>query len=118
MKTSSIATACSMFAWLVITACSPQPAAPQQASDTPLMPEPETRAYRACQADADCVYVQNGCCDCVNGGGVLAVHRDKVSAFRATFQCDQAECTARLALDGCDTGVASCRAGLCEYSPK
>ena len=98
-------------------ACSSAPKAPELTSGTPPMAEPETRDFRTCQTDSDCVYVQNGCCDCANGGGAIAVHRDKVQAFRAKFDCSAASCTAMMNLPGCDKGTASCKAGLCEYAP-
>jgi hypothetical protein len=101
-------------------ACSPKPKPrpPDTSMGTPPMAEPETRAYRACKADSDCVYAQNGCCDCVNGGEAIAVNRDKVGEFKAKFDCSEASCTAKMYMEGCDSGVASCKLGLCQYALK
>ncbi len=107
---------CAAYALIacVLAACSRAPEAPPP--NTPPMTDAESLAYRACKADSDCVYVQNGCCDCVNGGGALAVHRDQVEAFRATFQCPMTECTARGRIPGCHEGVPSCKLGRCQYT--
>jgi len=110
--------------WLflaLIVGCSSKPnlpAVPDLSSGTAAVAEPATHAYRACQADSDCVYVQNGCCDCANGGGALAVRRDQLEAFRANFKCEAADCTAMMRDPGCESGTVSCRAGLCEYTLK
>ncbi len=74
----------------------------------------ETRDYRGCEADDDCVYVNNGCCDCVNGGRDLAIHRDRVEEFRALFQCS-GRCTMVGQLVPCGSGKVSCQHGLCVY---
>ena len=77
------------------------------------MPEAETRTYRACTSDADCVYTHNGCCDCVNGGQDLAVNRAQHDAFRAKFACAAVGCT-EMAGD-CGQGRVSCEQNVCTY---
>ena len=76
------------------------------------MPEPQTRKYRACSTDADCIVAQNGCCDCANGGEDIAIHRDQARAFQARFQCSGG-CT-EMAGD-CARGTARCDDHLCTY---
>lgn len=76
------------------------------------MPEPQTRAYRACTSHAQCTYVQNGCCDCANGGQDFAVARDQVNAFRSQFQCT-GQCTEMYR--ECRKGKIACEQGLCVY---
>lgn len=78
------------------------------------LPEPETRAYRACTHADECEYVTNGCCDCNNGGADLAVRRDMKAEFRKRFVCDQ-PCTVVGPL--CGQGTVSCEQGLCTYTP-
>jgi len=108
-------TAMSLAALIGVAGCKREPEVALPGSGTPPLAETETRAFRACVADSDCVYVQNGCCDCVNGGEATAVHRDRVQAFKAKLDCSHAECTARGAIPGCDEGTATCKAGLCDY---
>jgi hypothetical protein len=88
----------------------------REPSDT--LPEEATRKFRSCAQDADCVYVQNGCCDCVNGGGELAVNRGKVQAFRAEFICtEKTPCSMVDRIPACGSGAAICSQGLCVYKP-
>jgi len=75
------------------------------------MDEPHTLPYRACAADTDCVLAQNGCCDCANGGEDIAIHRDKLKAFTARFDCHG--CT-EVAGD-CGQGKVTCENKLCMY---
>src|SRR4051812_11861808 len=83
----------------LLTACTPD-----NAGRRPL-PEAETRVYRTCKTDVECVYVTNGCCDCSNGGEDLAVRRDRKIEFRSRFVCDQ-PCTVRGPI--CGQGEVSC----------
>jgi hypothetical protein len=76
------------------------------------MPENDSRAYRECQTDAQCAYVLNGCCDCVNGGNDFAVASSQLDAFREKFECDQG-CT-EMGGD-CGRGTVACEQGLCVY---
>src|SRR5262245_7217641 len=80
------------------------------------LPEPETRRFRACGVDGDCTFVNNGCCDCANGGEEIAINRDMVGAFRAQFDCAHASCTMVGRSPPCGCGIASCVGGLCEYA--
>lgn len=82
-------------------------------------PLPLTRLdeYRRCERDDQCVWVNNGCCDCVNGGEDVAVRADKAAAFRAHFQCDNIPCTTIGAVPGCGRGTVACERGLCVYRP-
>jgi hypothetical protein len=93
------------------SACTPAPSVKQRAP----LPEAETRSYRACQADSDCTWVQNGCCDCANGGADIAVHRDRARDFARRFDCEGAVCTTRGREPACGSGTAVCAEGLCAY---
>ena len=79
------------------------------------LPDAETRDYRSCREDSECVWVKNGCCDCANGGEDIAVHRDQTAAFAARFDCAGAVCTTRGREPGCGTGTVACQSGLCVY---
>lgn len=79
---------------------------------TPLREE-ETLAYRFCEADSDCLFVNNGCCDCANGGEGLAIHKDQRTAFQERFDCSNVACT-EMARD-CGNGTVSCVEGICQY---
>lgn len=74
----------------------------------------EALAYRGCVTAGDCVYVTNGCCDCVNGGEDMAVNRGLVDAFRGNFSCS-GRCTMIGALPACGSGAVACEDGLCVY---
>jgi predicted small lipoprotein YifL len=81
------------------------------------LPEAETEAFRACKVDADCTYVNNGCCTCAAGGEDLAIRSDQVNAFRERFVCDQ-PCDAIAAIPPCGSGTVSCVKQLCTYTPR
>lgn len=89
---------------------------PQRLPGDPLQEE-ATRKFRRCSHDADCVYAQNGCFDCVNGGREVAVNRSQAQAFRAVFTCDERTppCTMVDRIPACGSGIAFCVQGLCEY---
>jgi hypothetical protein len=111
LKTSSSLTG---SCWLALFLCgSVGCAKPSKAEKFGPMPEPQTLAYRGCQADQDCEYVQNGCCDCVNGGADLAINKNQRAAFRAQFDCTSGGCTERGG--ACGLGTVSCDQGLCTF---
>jgi hypothetical protein len=76
----------------------------------------ETLQYRSCTHDIDCIYVQNGCCDCANGGRDIAVNVEKLTEFTEKFQCTNVACTMIAAVPACGTGTVACKSGLCEYT--
>ncbi len=80
------------------------------------LPEPATREYRDCQEDADCVFANNGCCDCANGGEEIAVSTARLADFEARFDCEGVACTEMARSPACGCGIASCVEGLCTYS--
>lgn len=71
--------------------------------------------YRRCVRDDQCTWINNGCCDCANGGEDIAVALDKAKAFRARFDCANTPCTAMDIEPPCGTGEATCKAGLCVF---
>ena len=83
-------------------------------ANSPPLPEEEALAYRRCEMDEECVYVTNGCCDCVNGGKDLAVNREQVDAFRKNFVCS-GRCTMIGTVVACGSGTVACEGGLCVY---
>jgi hypothetical protein len=108
---------------LLLSACAPSMEPPS--ADAPVAPPPPstrkyrepmeehfTREYRACERDGDCVYANNGCCDCANGGASIAVRRDLYTAFRARFSCT-GPCTE---MGGsCNDGTVACEDKLCTF---
>lgn len=79
--------------------------------------ESETLKYKDCQRDGDCMYVQNGCCDCANGGKDDAINKDKLIEFEANFDCTDVSCTLIGADPPCGLGTVECRFNKCEYIP-
>ncbi|MCX6111773.1 MAG: hypothetical protein NTY22_00580 [Proteobacteria bacterium] len=75
----------------------------------------ETLKYRSCTHDLDCIYTQNGCCDCANGGADIAINLNKLTEFRDNFHCNNVACSMIAAVPACGSGTVSCKSGLCEY---
>ena len=59
--------------------------------------------------------VQNGCCECANGGADVAINKMHLEQFKALFACDNIVCTARAKIPPCGTGVVSCVNHECRY---
>lgn len=79
------------------------------------LPLSELDAYRHCERDTQCTWVNNGCCDCANGGEEVAVAITKKDAFRALFECANTPCTEMSVEPPCGTGSVACEAGLCVF---
>ena len=75
----------------------------------------DLQKYQVCQTDADCVYANNGCCDCANGGQAIAVNKALLDKFQQLFDCDLVACTLMAAVPPCDAGLASCQDQVCVY---
>jgi hypothetical protein len=75
-------------------------------------PDPLPAEYTACEADADCVVTELGCCDECNGGFAVAVRSDRqaevVDLYSERCGGDTA-CTEM----GCQPWVVTCDAGTC-----
>ncbi len=115
--TSLVRCARAMISALVLAvlavACTREEAGPRPGAP---LPETATQSYRSCAADSECTYVQNGCCDCANGGEELAINRQHVDAFRALFKCGpDTRCTLVDRIPACGSGKVSCVAGMCSY---
>ena len=88
---------------------------PYPAVNSPLSADQLT-IYQACSSDGDCMYVNNGCCDCANGGEDAAINKDKEDEFKARFDCEGIICTMMAPLKRCGCGTVSCEGGRCSYS--
>lgn len=73
---------------LALSAC----ASGETAKEQPLGAE-ALKEYQACDHTSDCVRVNNGCCDCANGGDTVAIHRKYEKEFRDRFPCAGVACT-------------------------
>ncbi len=82
------------------------------ASATPPLPANELAKYQSCSIDEDCVYVQNGSCDCNNGGMGVAINRTKVAEFEKLFE--KTECTT-IKGAACNIGIPKCEQNKCLY---
>ena len=81
------------------------------------LPDSETLKYRNCTSDLDCIYAQNGCCDCANGGADIAINLNKLTEFRESLNCGSGvACSMVGAVPPCGSGTVSCKSGLCEYT--
>jgi hypothetical protein len=92
------------------------------------LPDLELEKYLGCQSDIDCVYVNNGCCDCANSGFYgddqmriekgkeIAVNKNKMADFKARFNCAGVSCTERLGVPACGDGIVTCKNNLCNFS--
>lgn len=78
-------------------------------SDVELLP------YNRCNKDRECIYVQNGCCDCANGGKDAAINKSRLADFKKLFKCHQTACTMMAAVPECGSGVVSCIEHRCRY---
>ena len=75
-------------------------------------PDPLPAELPACDADADCVIVQLGCCDHCNGGEAVAVRVDRAAEVEETYseRCGRSTgCT----LMACAELEAVCEDGTC-----
>ena len=68
--------------------------------------------YQNCKDDAECVYAQNGSCDCNNGGMGVAINRTLLNDFRKNF--DPATCTT-IQGASCTNGLPRCEQNKCLY---
>ena len=53
----------------------------------------ELQSFQSCEVNEDCVYANNGFCDCANGGEQVAVNKDVVDEFVAIFNSTRRPCT-------------------------
>lgn len=91
------------------------PARAQAGEKTPL-PAEKLGEFQQCSRDADCVYAQNGCCDCANGGQETAVNKKRLDDFTKLFDCARVGCTQKGSVPPCGSGVVACVSGACTYS--
>lgn len=75
----------------------------------------ELGRYQYCGADKDCMVVNNGCCDCANGGKDVAINKERLQAFKSRFDCIQVVCTQLAAEQLCGSGLLSCINHKCKY---
>ena len=79
------------------------------------MPDSDLVKYQGCMMVSDCVYVNNGCCDCANGGEEIAINSTMALDFLAQFDCRDVSCTLIARTPECGSGLVSCENQLCNY---
>jgi hypothetical protein len=77
----------------------------------PLSPS-ELAPYQTCSTDDDCVYAQNGSCDCNNGGMGVAINKTKAVEFAKLFE--SVACT-KINGSSCLVGIPKCEQNKCMY---
>lgn len=82
--------------------------------DGPVGPD-KLKSFQTCTQDSDCVYAQNGCCDCANGGEDIAINKAYLQEFQDSFHCDGVPCTLKGAVPACGSGQVLCSTGRCIY---
>jgi hypothetical protein len=68
--------------------------------------------YQDCKTDDDCVYAQNGSCDCNNGGMGVAINRTLINDFKKNFEA--ATC-GTIQGASCTNGLPRCEQNKCLY---
>lgn len=74
----------------------------------------ELARYQYCDGDSDCMIVNNGCCDCNNGGEDVSINKGDLDRFKARMGCSHARCTKKGGRR-CGSGVVSCVSHKCRY---
>jgi hypothetical protein len=101
-----------VFAALALAACSHRgPAAfsgPRGAAD--LAP------FQACDDASECIRVDNGCCDCANGGSTVSINRKFEKEFRSLFDCRGVICSQKVG--ACLYREPQCDGGRCVLGPQ
>lgn len=80
----------------------------------------ELEAFQSCDTDDDCIYINNGFCDCANGGEEVAVNKNKYDEFKMIFNSTLLPCTRRGRPLPCGIGAGvKChrRKKLCTFNP-
>ena len=72
----------------------------------------ELAPYQVCAVDEDCVYAQNGSCDCNNGGIGVAINKSKGAEFAKLFE--NVSCT-KINGASCSIGLPKCEQNKCIY---
>ena len=100
-----------LLCW-ICTSC----AAPNTRDHTSPLPEGQLRQYQACYHASECVRVDNGCCDCANGGDTIAINRKFEKVFRENFDCRRIICPQRPG--DCNFSEPACENGYCKLGPQ
>jgi hypothetical protein len=102
------------FAVLLALACSACSHSPEPR--TKPLPAEALLPYQGCTDSSECIRVDNGCCDCANGGATVAIHRKFEKELRDRFQCEDVMCTQRAG--DCKFREPVCRNGRCELGAR
>ncbi len=76
----------------------------------------ELDRFLRCEEDTDCIFVNNGCCDCANGGIEIAINASLLPDFLNLFDCSNVSCTEMARQPACASGTVKCsESGKCDY---
>jgi len=77
------------------------------------------KEYQYCETDEECVYANNGFCDCANGGEEVAINVNELETFEAIFDSWDPGCSkrGRTLPCGIGAGVVCGEKKLCEFKP-
>jgi len=73
------------------------------------------QSFQQCKSDKDCMFANNGCCDCANGGQEVSIRRDLLGAFNDLFLCNNVICTGKGREPPCGTGENRCEKNQCVF---
>jgi len=79
------------------------------------LPDDVLNQYQHCDTDDDCIYVNNGCCDCANGGFESCIRREFLGHYYNHFSCSNVICTGIGRDPPCGTGTPRCRNNKCFF---
>lgn len=94
---------------LLLTACA---RAPTKLSN----PRTDLAPLQRCDDASECVRVDNGCCNCANGGDTISINRKFEKEFRTSFDCEGVVCTERAG--DCLFREPACVNHLCVLGPQ
>jgi hypothetical protein len=76
----------------------------------------QLEGFTDCEKDTDCIFVNNGCCDCANGGIEVAINAALLPDFQNLFDCSDVLCTEMARTPACGSGTVTCgENNKCKY---
>merc|ERR1712071_70587 len=80
------------------------------------LPQAALAVFQECVTDDDCVYANNGSCDCANGGEQVAINKNNQESFVNLFKLLNVPCTEEKSPIPCDIGGGiKCERSRCVF---